>query len=291
MVALGQAGDPHGAAEFFRKMPEHGLVPSTAIVTAFAQNGRSADAKEHSVVSWTAMIVALSQHKLLSEARAVFDSMPEKNIVSWTALLQAYALGMDVDRALSLFEEMPERNLVSWNSMLGACAQSGEFQLAIETFHRMLLDGSRPNEISFTIVLGACSHGGCLDKGRDYFSSMVVDHGVQHEKEHYYAMVDVLGRAGRLSKAEELIKTMPFVPESAQYEVLLGASTVQRNAQFGGRAAEGLIALDPGNSSPYVLLANIHASTGNREQVAALWEAMKDKGVRKPPGMSLPVDV
>ena len=46
----------------------------------------------------------------------------------------------------------------------------------------------------------------CFIEGWAYFSSMTEDYGIQPRGQHYAAIVDLLGRAGRLQEAYELGK-------------------------------------------------------------------------------------
>jgi pentatricopeptide repeat protein len=74
---------------------------------------------------------------------------------------------------------------------------------------------------------------------------------------HYSCTVDLLGRAGYLEEAEELIKTMSCEPDVALWMTLLGASRVHRNVEVGERIAKKVLELDPGNTSGYVVLSNM----------------------------------
>ena len=59
----------------------------------------------------------------------------------------------------------------------------------------------------------AVSHAGMVDEGIRYFNSMPNRYGIQPRFEHYGCMVDMLGRAGRIAEAEDLIKKMPMAPD------------------------------------------------------------------------------
>ena len=51
-------------------------------------------------------------------------------------------------------------------------------------------------------------------------------------------MIDLLGRAGRLDDAQNLMKSMPFEPDAATWGALLGASRIHGNTELGEKAAE-----------------------------------------------------
>ncbi|OAY63654.1 Pentatricopeptide repeat-containing protein [Ananas comosus] len=99
-------------------------------------------------------------------------------------------------------------------------------------------------------------------------------------------MIDLLARAKRFAEVEELIVAMPFDPGPIGWTALLGACRTHGNMNLGARAAEKIIRFDPHNASAYVMLANMHASSGRWEEVAKVRKLMKDRGVRKKPGCS-----
>ena len=64
-------------------------------------------------------------------------------------------------------------------------------------------------------------------------------------KDHYGAMVDLLGRAGRLREAWEFIEAMPAVPGISVFGALLGACKIHRDVGMAEKAAERLFLLEP----------------------------------------------
>jgi pentatricopeptide repeat protein len=80
--------------------------------------------------------------------------------------------------------------------------------------------------------------------------------------EHYYCIVDLLGRAGHLDDAVDLIKMMPCEPSGSVWKALLGACRIHGNVEMGECIAKKVLELEPGNSAGYVPLANIYAAAG-----------------------------
>lgn len=72
----------------------------------------------------------------------------------------------------------------------------------------MLGAGFQPDALTFTAVLTACSHDGLTEKGKDYFEMMGRRFMMRPGLQHYTCMVDMLGRAGLVEEAEELILMM-----------------------------------------------------------------------------------
>ncbi|XP_029148058.1 pentatricopeptide repeat-containing protein At4g02750 [Arachis hypogaea] len=96
----------------------------------------------------------------------------------------------------------------------------------------------------------------------------------------------MLGRAGMLDEAKELIDEMPFKPNATVWGALLGACRIHHESHLAETALKNLVELNPEDSGNYVLLANIYAKSGELEGVANMRKLMKVKGIRKSPGCS-----
>lgn len=84
---------------------------------------------------------------------------------------------------------------------------------------------------------------------------------------HYACMVDLLGSAGQLDEAHELIKGMPLESDIGVWGALLGACRIHDNTQLGEYVAKQLYDLEPENAGYYVLISNIYASAGRWDDV------------------------
>lgn len=135
-------------------------------------------------------------------------------------------------------------------------------------------------------MLSACSHSGLVDRGTHYFDTMNRDYGITINSKHYTCMIDLLGRAGRLDDAQNLMKNMPFEPDAATWGALLGASRIYGNTELGEKAAEMVFQMEPDNAGMYVLLSNLYAASGRWGDVRAMRLKMRDTGVKKVPGYS-----
>ncbi|KAF3440988.1 hypothetical protein FNV43_RR19274 [Rhamnella rubrinervis] len=83
---------------------------------------------------------------------------------------------------------------------------------------------------------------------------MTEEYGIPARMEHYACMVDLFGRAGRLSEAFKTIQNMPFSPDAGVWGTLLGACRVHGNVELAEVASKHLFKLDPQNSGYYILL-------------------------------------
>eukprot|EP00249_Psilotum_nudum_P005436 c18877_g1_i1 orf=2-511(+) len=99
-------------------------------------------------------------------------------------------------------------------------------------------------------------------------------------------MIDLLGRAGKLDEAEDLVNNMPFGPCTVAWMSLLSACRIHGGVERGSHVADCAFELDPTDSAPFVLLSNIYAAAGRLDDVALVRKAMKDRGAKKVAGIS-----
>ncbi|XP_073007203.1 pentatricopeptide repeat-containing protein At1g59720, chloroplastic/mitochondrial-like [Typha latifolia] len=205
------------------------------------------------------------------------------------SLIDMYAKCGAIYIAFEVFEDIEERNIVSWNSIILGLALHGHAEKALALFDRMLLESEyeEPNNITFLGVLCACSHGGLVERGRRYFE-MMRDCSITPNIKHYGCMVDLLGRAGLVREAYELIRTMPMEGNAVVWRTLLGACRVHGELELGKLVLKHLKEVEPDHSSDYVLLSHMYASFGRWNDALQVREVMKGRGVQKPePGNSL----
>ncbi|KAF3778273.1 Pentatricopeptide repeat-containing protein [Nymphaea thermarum] len=202
------------------------------------------------------------------------------------ALIDMYAKCGDLDVAKALFDRMSNRDLVSWTAMIAGYGMNGNGEEAISLFNQMKEAGIRPDEVSFIPLLYACSHTGLVEEGWRLFDSMRNDHGIVPKVEHYACMVDLLGRAGQLKKAYQLIQEMPIKPDSTVWGALLCACRLHRDVKLAEKVAEKVFELEPENTGFYVLLSNIYAEAEEWESVKKLRAEITSRRLKKNPGCS-----
>ncbi|PKI60200.1 hypothetical protein CRG98_019388 [Punica granatum] len=202
------------------------------------------------------------------------------------SLLTMYARCGSLENARKIFLSLSRRDVISWNALITGYGMHGRGHDAIFSFNQMLEDGFRPNKVTFVSVLSACSHSGLIDEGLQLFSSMSRNFNVSPELIHYGCVVDLLGRGGHLNEALHFIHSMPIEPDASLWRALLSACQVYSDTKLVEPVFEKLIELEPMNEGNYVLLSNIYASAGLWSEVRRVRKTIKEKGLRKPPGIS-----
>ncbi|WMV34892.1 hypothetical protein MTR67_028277 [Solanum verrucosum] len=203
-----------------------------------------------------------------------------------SVLITMYIKCGDFVKAKLIFDRFSPKDVVMWNSIITGYAQHGLGDEALEVFREMCSLGITPDEVTFVGVLSACSYTGKVKEGQDIFESMNSKYQMVPGTAHYACMVDMLGRAGRLNEAMDMINKMTIEADAIIWGSLMGACRMHMNLDLAEVAAKKLLQLEPQNSGPYVLLSNIYASKGKWADVASLRKSMQSREVVKSPGCS-----
>ncbi|XP_068319147.1 pentatricopeptide repeat-containing protein At2g13600-like [Pyrus communis] len=269
-----QCGEPRKTLEVIDRMKKVGIMPNK-FTLATALNA-------------CANLASLDEGQKFHGLRIKLETSTDVDVCVDNALLDMYGKCGWMEGARRVFQSMKDPSVVSWTTMIMGCAQNGQAREALEIFDKMRLeeDGIEPNYITFICVLYACSQGRFIDEGWKYFASMTQDHGISPGEDHYACMVNLLGRAGCIKEAEELILSMPFKPGVLVWQTLLGACQIHDDTETGKRAAEHALDINRRDPSTYVLLSNIFAGLSNWDDVGMLRKLMEVRDVQKVPGSS-----
>ncbi|CAK9193482.1 unnamed protein product [Sphagnum troendelagicum] len=261
-------GQGQKALELFRQMQEAGVQPDSMTLLG--------------VLNACASVVALEEGRRAHDW--VIKSGWDSNVFVGNSLIDMYAKCGSLEDALKVFNKMPSRDVVTWNAMIGGYAIHGHGKEALKQFEQMREEGVQPDDITFVCLLSACSHSGLVDEGLRFYSSMSTVYMISAKLEHYTCMVDLLGRAGHLHEAENMVLAMPYKPQVAAWMALLGACRIHGNVEMGERVAKQVLELEPENAAGYVLLSNLYTATGNRDLSENVERQRKERSVKKHPG-------
>lgn len=281
--------------------------------------------EQKNVISWSALILGYAQEDNLPEAMELFRRLRESRhkvdgfvlssligvfadfaLVEQGKQMHAYTIkvpyGFDIsvansvldmymkcgltDQADALFREMPARNVVSWTVMITGYGKHGIGNKAVELFNEMQVDGIEPDSVTYLAVLSACSHSGRIKEGQQYLSSLCSNQQCKPQVEHFACMVDLLGRAGRIREAKDLIEKMPLKPNVGIWQTLLSACRKHGDVEMGKQVGEILLRLDGNNPVNYVMMSNIYADAGYWKESEQIRDTVKRKGLKKEAGRS-----
>uniref|UniRef100_A0ACD5X6V7 Uncharacterized protein n=2 Tax=Avena sativa TaxID=4498 RepID=A0ACD5X6V7_AVESA len=271
IVAVTESGEhPGRAIKLYRRMESMGVKPSLitllALVPACAAMGALGSVRE-------------------MHGFAVRHGMSASCHLG-SSLIEAYGRCGSLVGAQRVFDLVEERDVVVWSSIVSAYAFHGHGDVAMSFFRRMELENVRPDGIMFLGVLKACGHAGRADDALKYFDVLTKTYGVEACGDHYSCLVDVLGRAGRLHQAYDVIRTMPVRVTAKAWGALLAACRKYEDVGLAEIAARALFEIEPENAGNFVSLANIYSGLGMHEEAERVRRDMEQRGVQISPGSS-----
>lgn len=287
--------------EIFANLEKKSLVSWNVMITVYMKNSIPEKAvdlylqmekggMEPDAITCASVLPACGDLSALLLGRRIHEYVERKklcpNLVLENSLIDMYARCGCLEDAKRVFDRMKFRDVASWTSLISAYGMTGQGLNAVALFTEMQSSGLNPDAIAFVAILSACSHSGLLDEGKIYFKQMTDDYNITPRIEHFACFVDLLGRAGRVEEAYNVIKQMPIEPNERVWGALLSSCRVYSNMDIGLLAADNLLQLSPEQSGYYVLLSNIYAKASRWKEVTEIRSLMRRRKIRKMPGIS-----
>ncbi|XP_024189451.1 putative pentatricopeptide repeat-containing protein At3g08820 [Rosa chinensis] len=296
-----KCGNMEKARLVFDGIAEKDIVAWSSMIQGYASNGLPKEAvdlffqmqKENLKPDCYAMVGVLSACSRLGalELGEWASNLVDRNEIFMnpvlgTALIDMYAKCGSMVQAWEVFKGMKKKDHVVWNAAMSGLAMNGHVKAVFGLFGQVEKYGFRANGNTFMGLLCGCSHAGLVDEGRRYFNNMTRVYSLTPTIEHYGCMVDLLGRAGLLDEAYQLIESMPMKANSVVWGALLGGCRLHRDTQLAELALKQLIELEPWNSAHYVLLSNVYSASQKWDEAANIRSRMNEQGLQKIPGCS-----
>lgn len=263
-----QSGYGVAALKFFAKMQRDGMKPDQ--------------------ITFSCILKACGNMGTIVKGRFIHEqiirSELESGVVIGTGLIDMYATAGDLKEAHKVFDTLLNRNVVSWCAMIAGYAKHGNWMLAGQCLLEMQYQDLKPDDRIYTIVLAACSHAGQVEEGYWYFQTMKEDHDITPSIEHFNCIIDMLGRAGRLYEATQLIETMPIPPDITGWMSLLTACRQFNNPEVGRHCFDQIVLLDPNVTAGYVFMSNIYTDAEMWKDSYKIQELKKNVNAWKKPG-------
>ncbi|KAJ4845091.1 hypothetical protein Tsubulata_039850 [Turnera subulata] len=308
IASLAESGYSDEAYEILDKLlgsESCGLRPNVitwgAVIGVFASKGRGdaslelfrkmlfAQVRANAVTVSTVLSIC-AEFASLNRGREihgyVIRASMDKNISVENGLVNMYTKCGSLKEGHLVFQAIEMKDLISWNSMIMGYGMHGLAGNAIKTFKQMVKSGYKPDAVTFIAVLSACSHAGLVSEGRRLFYQMEEEYKVEIQMEHYACMVDLLGRAGLLQEASEIMKNMAMEPNVCVWRALLNSCRMHKNTAIAEETASHIFNLNREMVGSYMLLSNIYAGEDRWEDAARVRTSAKRRGLNKTPGQS-----
>lgn len=264
-----QSGHSHEAFRFFLLMQQEGLEPDSVTCV--------------SILKACSTMATLDQGKLVHAhtMRRGFDS--DRFVTS--TLIDMYVKCGSLSDADNVFDKWVHRDVVTWNTLISGYAHHGDYTSALQHFDNMQHEGFKPDEVTFLCLLSACSHLGFVEECYRHLKLMTENRATIPMAEHYRCFADMLGRAGCLNEAEDLVLTNPFVgPEIMAWKSLLSHCRTHGNMELGKQCFGHVVHINCQDAAGYVLMSSIYSDAGSLKDALNLEALRKDADAKKMPG-------
>ncbi|XP_073272332.1 pentatricopeptide repeat-containing protein At2g15690, mitochondrial [Primulina huaijiensis] len=187
--------------------------------------------------------------KKLEEAKKVHDyflrSTFRGDLQLNNKVLDMYSNCGSMTDARRVFDHMPDRNIDSWHLMISGYAANGLGDDGLGMYEQMRMLGVRPTEQTFMAVFEACASAEAIEEGFLHFESMKADYGITPGIEHYLGLIGVLGKSGHLAEVMAYVETLPFEPTAVIWEALMNYARIHGDIDLEDHTEELMISLDP----------------------------------------------
>jgi len=206
------------------------------------------------------------------------------------ALISAYSKSGDLAGACAVFDRHSSRNIITWNCIILAHLLHGSPSEALDRFSQMKQEGVLPDNTTLTAIIKAYGLKGKVSEAKEIFYNMTHDYNIPPDVDHYAAMVDILGRSGRLEEAYELIDEMPLIPSLAVWEALLTAATIHGNVRLANLAARELVSIEPSDPRIQRLIYNLQDLAGKSVDVPHMIVSNKGRELEEVDSCSVEIE-
>jgi pentatricopeptide repeat protein len=241
----------HAIVELYEDMEKERAIPNRAIFLH--------------ILKACGSMGALSRGRLI-HGQIIKNGLQTDSLIGGT-LVDMYSNCGNLEDLERVFFGLPTRDIISWGALIAGYAEIGNYFLAAQCLENMIQEGLRPDDVIYTSILTACSHAGLLDEACSQFKIMIRNHGVTPNSTHYNCLIDLLGRLGCLDEAEDLLCTMPNIPDIVCWKSLLMSCKLHSNIELGRHCLNAAVQSDPHDSSGYVLMSSIYADLDMCENI------------------------
>ncbi|GFS30751.1 pentatricopeptide repeat (PPR) superfamily protein [Actinidia rufa] len=289
--------DVEGAMKVLNSVPGSDVYTFNSIIKGLVEHGYLTEALEvvgrmaKECVTWDSVTyvsvfglctdlkdlkLGLQVHNQIVKTNVEFDEFVG------SAVIDMYGKCGEISIARNVFDGLQSHNVVLWTALLAAYLQNGCFEEALKLFFHMELEGVKPNEYTFAVLLNSCAGLSALGHGNSVHARAEKS-GLKQYIIVGNALINIVGL---LEQAENFMRSNPVKWDVVAWRTLLSACHVHRNYRLGKHVAEIVLRMDPEDVGAYILLSNMHAKAKRWDGVARIRKLMRERIVKKEPGVS-----
>lgn len=245
-----KSGSLEEACKVFSAMPKRDSVSWGTLITGYVEHGDNVSALESfeklqlqgikpNEATLLSALKACGSLGAFEQGRLIHDQIirngMQLDVAIGSTLLDMYAKCGRLHEAHTVFDGLPHQDIVAWGALVAGYTWNGCSESVLRVMKDMQVHCLKPDEVIFTNALAACSHKGLVQEGYFYFKSLTEEHGMTPSAEQFSCMIDLLGRSGNLVEAEDLLLTVPSLPDGVAWLSLLTSCKTYGNMMQGKR--------------------------------------------------------
>ncbi|KAH0650641.1 hypothetical protein KY290_031504 [Solanum tuberosum] len=286
----------------FDRSTNKDVVMWTALITSYTRNKSSCEEAiklfnemllsgiQPNDVTLLALISASTNLLSVCHGRGMhgyaFTSGLSSHLFIGNSLINMYSKCGFLKDSAQVFQEMSIRDSASWSALINAYGTHGFGNKALELFNEMKESGIKTDSIALLAILSACNHCGLFEEGKKIFNEASKDRSCSITVELYACYIDLLGRAGKLEDASDVISRMPIKPTNRIWSSLISSCKLHGRLEVAERLAHRLTKSEPENAANYALLSLVYAESENWPGVEDVRREMRERKLRKSYGFS-----
>lgn len=277
-----KCGSAEEARSVFDEMPKRNTLTWGAMISGYAQQGYGFPALElfeamqeegikPNKVTFLCILKACGNigailHGRWIHAQIINQSLEADSVVG-NAIMDMYARCGSLEESQRVFYLLKDPSVASWSSMITGYSQHGIYCVTEQHIDAMERQGLKPNNAIFASLLSACSHSGVTAEACQFFKGLREDHGLSPSFEHYSCMIDLFGRGGCFNEAEDLLKTMPALPNIVVQMSLLTHCQTFSYFKMGNHCVDEAAQESPSDASGYLMIPRMYADANDCRNV------------------------
>ncbi|XP_024525971.1 pentatricopeptide repeat-containing protein At1g11290, chloroplastic-like [Selaginella moellendorffii] len=227
-------GEPELALELFERMVARGLSPNLRSYVAALMACASSAAKKQSGGAKDAG----RRKECLEKGRAIHlqcvSTGCDTNVFVANTLIDMYAKCGSLEDARAVFDSIPDRNVISWNALLAGYVENGESRLALELFSRMEADQAQGYALldarTLTAAVKASSILVAVESGKRAHG-IACRTGVEDDTGVAVSLVHFYGKCGITVIAQQLFDSLSGYKDTTLWNALMTGYSNQGDAE------------------------------------------------------------
>ncbi|KAJ7551518.1 hypothetical protein O6H91_06G018500 [Diphasiastrum complanatum] len=231
------------------------------------------------IKAYADLLKECARRKALAEGKRVHalvvESGLDSDIFLGKTLIDLYAKCGSVTDARKVFNTMPEHNVFSWTAIISAYGDHGQGEEAINLFREMQWTGIVPDRVAFVVVVKACALVAALEQGKQLHSD-IIKSGFESDVVIANILVDMYAKCGCIEHAQQMFDKM------TQRDVVSWNSMIAGYVKSGciEHAHQVFEEMSERNVVSWNSIIAGYAHNGRAKEALALYEQMKQEGVQ-----------